>query len=67
MLKLMLFAFLACGVVSAASAMSVWIVEPGIATISEPLFTANDFNHAFLLSVALITGLLSGIYSAVRD
>lgn len=68
MLKIVLFAFLSCGVVSAASAMSVWMVQPSVPyELSGAFFTARDFDKAFTVSVSLIFSFLATIYWAVRS
>jgi superfamily II helicase len=68
MLKFVLFAFLSCGMVTTASAMSVWIVEPGLFPGSnEAIISASDFGSAFVASLAALCSLAGTFYAALKN
>jgi hypothetical protein len=68
MLKLILFAFLSCGIVSAASAMSGWVATPGGVFGPEPPGSAlATFDEAFLMSLCLLAGAAYSVYQMIKE
>lgn len=68
MLKIVLFAFLSCGMVTTASAMTVWMVQPDLVPGShEALISANQFGSAFMACLSALCSLLGTFYLALRN